>query len=172
MPNPTRLETRGFRFAKRAFGSKIRTISDMHDLVKIQFYDPVVGCENLWPEPLPNGFYRIESIPFFIYGISLDDIVSARPDADGWLQFLKVQTHSPNRTLRARSEVFDGGQDKTGAELLAGLDKLGCKTEVHKQRLVAINVPFEADLKSVMNFLTSSGIQWEHANPTYDAMTG
>ena len=143
----------------------------MGDLVKIQFYDPDIGYENLWADPLRDGLYRVESIPFFVYGVSPGDIVSARPDADGWLQFSKVETHSPNRTLRARSETF-GGTNETATELLAVLDKLGCKTEMLRDRLAAINIPVETNLQAVVNCLTSAGIQWEYASPTYDAMTG
>ncbi len=48
--------------------------------VKVQFYDPVVGYENIWATPLGDGTYRLENPPFFVYDVSFDDVVSAIPN--------------------------------------------------------------------------------------------
>src|SRR5437763_14595849 len=76
------------------------------ELVKVQFYDRDIGYENLWADELGKRRYRIESIPFFIYGVSRHDVVTASPDEEGRLQFGKVVERTGNRTLRARSEDF------------------------------------------------------------------
>src|SRR5437868_15163167 len=77
-------------------------VAESKQYVKIQFYDQDVGYENLLGIPLGDDLYRLESIPFFIYDISLHDIVTAKPDQAGRLQFLKVVRSSGNTTLRAR----------------------------------------------------------------------
>lgn len=64
---------------------------------KIQFYNPNVGYENLWATRIKENHYRIESIPFFIYGISLGDIVKASLNDEGELQFAKVVKPSKHR---------------------------------------------------------------------------
>lgn len=141
----------------------------MEDLTKVQFYDPDVGYENLWATDIGNGLYRIESVPFFVYGISVGDIVSAKPDADGRLEFVAVESTSKNRTLRARAEGF-AVTDQKGKNLTEKLDSLGCKTETLKPRVIAISVPPEVNLQAVTSLLNSEGINWEYANPTYEEM--
>lgn len=77
--------------------------------VKVQFYDADVGYENLWADDLGKNRYRIESIPFFIYGVSRNDVVTASPDPQGKLQFKKVVKRSGNTPyahgLRNSSEM-------------------------------------------------------------------
>lgn len=138
----------------------------MEELTKIQFYDPDVGYENLWAANMGNGFYRIESVPFFVYGISVGDVVSATPDSDGRLTFEAVKHSSNNRTLRARAEGFVVTDQKC-KDLTKELNSLGCTTETLKPRVIAISVPPEVNLQAVTKVLTSGGIPWEYANPTY-----
>jgi len=76
------------------------------DLVKAQFYDKDVGYENLWAAPLGDNLYRLESIPFFIYGISLHDVVLGLPNEEGILVFSELIKPSGNKTLRARPKQF------------------------------------------------------------------
>lgn len=139
------------------------------DLVKIQFYDPDVGYENLWASPLEGDLYCIESVPYFVYGVSLRDVVRARPDQEGKLQFLEVVRASPNRTLRVRPEKFVLN-DERGKDILKRLEDFGCRTEVLEPRLIAVNVPSDTDLRRVTDYLTSGGIPWEYANPTFEEM--
>jgi Domain of unknown function (DUF4265) len=139
----------------------------MGDSTKIQFYDPDVGYENLWATDIGNGLYRIKSVPFFIYGISVGDVVSAKPDSDGRLQFVAVERTSKNRTLRARAQEFDVS-DQRCKDLTRELNSLGCTAETLKPRVIAISIPSEVDLQAVTNLLNSEGIAWEYANPTYD----
>jgi hypothetical protein len=75
------------------------------ETVKVQFYDPAIGCENIWAAPLGDGLYRLENPPFFVYDISLDNVVAAAPNEHGLLQFLTVIRRSGNKTLRARQRL-------------------------------------------------------------------
>lgn len=135
------------------------------NLIKIQFYDPDIGYENLWAMPVSRSRYRIESIPFFIYGVSFRDIVSASPDAKGQLQFNKVVERSGNRTLRARSDTLS----KNSAyrkKVIADLKKLSCGVEELRSRLLAIDVPINTDLQAVTDYLTNKArVDWEYGNP-------
>jgi hypothetical protein len=48
----------------------------------------------------------------------------------------------------------------------AGLKKLGTGVEELRSRLLAINVPFNIDLKAVTDYLTNDAkVSWEYANP-------
>jgi hypothetical protein len=139
----------------------------MSDLVKVQFYEPDVGYENLWATVLPDGLYQIESVPFYVYGVSIGDIVAASPDSEGRLQFSGIVTSSATKTVRA----LTGGsslEDPPISQLVAKLKALGCTIELRKPDLVAISIPPSVKIESVADFLTSHDVRWEYANPTFD----
>ena len=133
-------------------------------LVKVQFYDADVGYENLWAARINSDQYQLASIPFFIYGIALGDVVIAQPDEDGRLHFTRAAAHSGNRTLRARSDdIINDSNRREG--IVAGLKALGCEVEVHRSRLLAISVPPNIDIEVVTDCLTSNGLSWEYGYP-------
>ena len=137
------------------------------EMVKVQFYDSDVGYENLWATPITGDQYRLENVPFFIYGVSLNDIVQALPNPEGRLQFIKVVERSGSRTIRVRPDQFTIDQ-KNGNELVRRLEALGCRIEVKMPRLIAVDVPKEVQVENVTGFLASDGIPWEYANPTWE----
>jgi hypothetical protein len=56
------------------------------------------------------------------------------------------------------------------AESKAILDRLqamGCDYEGMNSSYVAVNIPPAADFHEVCEFLTDTGQNWEHADPTY-----
>lgn len=147
---------------------------DGKEFVKVQFYDAdgdprrggtAVGYENLWAAPVTGSQYRIERIPFFIYGISRGDIVTAAADNEGRLQFGKVAESSGNRTLRARSDGFieNARQRK---KVIADLKKRGADVEELRSRLLAVDVPVDVDLHAIEDYLTNDAkVSWEYGNP-------
>jgi hypothetical protein len=133
------------------------------DLVKVQFYDADIGYESIWASPVGDGTYRLENSPFFVYGVSLDDVVAAtRVEED--IQFLAVVSHSGNRTLRTRSDsMFQETQFRSKVE--HHLQNMGCRVENHRNRLLSINVPPEVDLEEVAAYLTGLSLAWEYGFP-------
>src|SRR5947208_4912603 len=103
--------------------------SDQAELVKIAFTDDDGQVETLWAFDLGGGRYRLDSTPWFQYGVSWKDVVAARPDSDGLLCFTQVLEKSGYRTVRVAFE------ERTGAEnpILSGLQSLGCSFEGGKQ---------------------------------------
>jgi hypothetical protein len=134
-------------------------------LDKIRFYDSAVGYENLWALPLGESHYCLESIPFFIYGIALGDIVMASKDQHGDLHFLTVIKSSKNRTLRARSDDLINDSTRR-VKVVEQMEQMGCQVEIHRDRLLAINVQPELDLKEVTGRLTKLGLSWEYGSPS------
>jgi hypothetical protein len=133
--------------------------------VKVQFYNPDVGYENLWASPLTNKRYRIESIPFFVYGVSLLDIVTASADEQGVLHFGRLLESSGNRTLRARSDDF-AKKPSRRRKVIADLRLLGSDVEQLRSRLLGINVPPTVDLQTVKDSLTNDArVSWDYGNP-------
>jgi hypothetical protein len=135
------------------------------EMVKLQFYDPATGYENIWAAPLGNGTYRLENPPFFIYDLALNDVVAATRNEDGLLQFLTVVRRSGNVTLRARSSALIGdlALRKNIEDYLKGM---GCVVEEHRDKLLAISVPSTAHLPEITSYLTQVGLNWEYGYPS------
>lgn len=123
----------------------------------------------LWAEPLGSGRYRIESCPFFAYGISRDDVVRAAEAGEEAPRLEDVVAKSGHRTLRlaldARAEIADPAVQG----LLERLLELGCTHETLRPKLVAIDVPHEVEVTLVAELLHAvaedGAIVWEWADP-------
>lgn len=135
--------------------------AQLSKLTKIYFALPAedqaagVEAENLWAEALGDSRYRIDNIPFYVYGISLDDVVRAE-DIGGKLVFCEVISrggHSTYRVLVKDSAGCDSADFKSQWLLLEGL---GCTREIAKTRWIAIDVPPVADVFSVYKILEVS----------------
>lgn len=107
---------------------------------------PPVSVETLWALPTPEGFWRIDNIPFFVYGIALDDIIEAHGDP---LTFVRVVQPGGHATLRMLlSKTADA------APLRAALNARGCSSEAsHIPTLFAVDVPPAVDVAEVRAFL-------------------
>ncbi len=124
----------------------------------------------LWAEPLGSGRFRIESCPFFAYGVSRDDVVRAAEAAGDDAPHLEdVVEKGGHRTLRLALdpavELSDGGIQG----LLERLLELGCTHEALRPKLVAIDVPPEVDVAVVAELLqalvSDRMLLWEWADP-------
>jgi hypothetical protein len=112
--------------------------------------------EWLWAEPLGNQRYRIESSPFFAYGLSYDDVVRAgEPEgAAGENPRLEdVERKGGHRTLRI---ALDPSVDLDSPEIhdiLEALLEMGCTYEGLPPKLASIDVPPELDMERVVERL-------------------
>jgi hypothetical protein len=124
----------------------------------------------LWAEPLGSGRFRVESSPFFAYGISRDDVVHATPSAGEEEPRLEdVIEKGGHRTLRI---ALDPGTELTGGAvqgLLERLLELGCTHETLRPKLVVLDVPAEVDVGVVVQLLQALAddgtMLWEWADP-------
>lgn len=135
--------------------------------VRVEVPDPDGNVESLPATPLGDDLYRIEHSPFFAYGLSWLDVVVARALVPGGpLQFVRIASKSGNRTVRV---ILSPPPDQSpkNAKVIASLSSLGCTYETSNPGFVSINVPKEVDLLLITKYLTSTGQQWEHADPTY-----
>lgn len=100
--------------------------------------------ETLWADDLGGARYRLRNSPWYIYNISLGDVVRARPAADGMLEFVEVLERSGRSTFRILlREDIDGATFERFWQPLAAL---GCTYEHAKGRLYAIDAPPRVDL--------------------------
>ena len=125
--------------------------------------------ETLWADPLGGDRYRLDNLPFWAYGVSVHDVIEARPDDSGRPAFVRVVEKSGNRTVRV---VLKPPADRApeSQAVLDGLRALGCGYEGMNPGYLAVNVPPAVDLGAVAAYLTASGQQWEYVDPTYEQL--
>ena len=124
----------------------------------------------LWAEPLGSGRFRIESCPFFAYGVSRDDVV--RADEAGGEEPPRLEDvieKGGHRTLRIALDPALEIADGAIQGLLERLLELGCTHETLRPKLVALDVPREVDVAIVAELLQTlaedRAILWEWADP-------
>ena len=124
--------------------------------------------EWLWAEPLGSGRFRLESTPFFAYGLSHGDLVRASGGGD-MPRVSEVERMSGHRTLRV---ALDERQDLDRPEIQEVLDELltmGCTYEAMPPKIVALDVPPDVDVASVVERLQAhaegGALVWEWADP-------
>ena len=132
--------------------------------------DGTEDVETLWAFDLGNDKYRIDNLPYFAYGVSWNDIVFAPlDDEEERPTFQKVIEKSGNRTIRIFFEVaVEAGS--ASQILLDCLVALGCDFEGANKKFIVVNIPPDVDLQSVTRIVTDADVQWEHADPTYEAL--
>lgn len=124
----------------------------------------------IWAEPLGSGRFRVESCPFFAYGISRNDVVGAsEARGEDPPAFQHVFAKSGHRTLRF---ALDPAVDLSGPEIQALLERLlelGCTHEALRPKIVAVDLPPEADVAAVAGLLQryadDGRLLWEWADP-------
>jgi hypothetical protein len=124
----------------------------------------------LWAEPLGSGRFRIESCPFFAYGVSRDDVVrTSEPAGEEAPRLEDVLEKSGHRTLRVALDPAVDVADAAVQGLLERLLELGCTHETLRPKLVALDVPAAVDVTMVAGLLQAladdGAILWEWADP-------
>ncbi|MHB1862729.1 MAG: DUF4265 domain-containing protein [Gemmatimonadaceae bacterium] len=120
--------------------------------------------EAMYGEPVGPGIYRIENIPFLVYGISYLDVVAAEPNSNGELRFQRVVAKSGHRTLRCG--VGAVAKDAPCLQVLAdALAGCGAGWEGMGASYLSIDLPPHVPINAVIEVLISEGWDWEHADP-------
>jgi hypothetical protein len=124
--------------------------------------------EWLWAEPLGSGRFRLESSPFFAYGLSHGDVVRASEEEPA-PRLVAIERKSGHRTLRM---ALDERRDLDAPETQKLLDELlgiGCTYEAMPPKIVALDVPPEVDVAAVIERLQmqfrDGVLVWEWADP-------
>jgi hypothetical protein len=126
--------------------------------------------ETLWATHLGADDYKLDNSPFYAYGVSWEDVVSApfNPE-EGFPTFDRVVSKSGNKTVRVIFETaIETGNDSD--RVLQGLVALGCSYEGANRKYVSVNLPPHVELNVVRTYLIEQKATWEHADPTYAAL--
>jgi hypothetical protein len=137
-------------------------------LFRVAEDDGSANVETLWAYELGENRYKLDSSPFYAYGVSWGDTVLAPHDeAEGLPTFRSVLSKSGNRTVRISFDPPVATGNESDA-VLQGLVALGCDFEGANPRYVALNIPPVVDLRTVVRYLIEHEANWEHADPTYE----
>lgn len=109
---------------------------------------PPLRYERLWATPRPDGLYSIDSIPFFVVGISADDVVEA-DDIDGALRFRKLVRASGNSTFRV---VVSAASDleKVRAAIIAHGARCECNLQMG---MLALEIASTQEIRPLLEYL-------------------
>ena len=129
--------------------------------------DGSADVETLWATHLGADEYKLDNSPFYAYGVSWEDVVSAPfKEDEGFPTFDRVVSKSGNRTVRVILKT-PAEADNESDRLLRDLVALGCSYEGANRKYMSVNVPPEVDLDAVRTYLIEQKATWEHADPTY-----
>jgi hypothetical protein len=100
--------------------------------------------ETLWAADLGKHHYRLANLPFYAYGVSLDDVFYApRVAQDQVPTFRRIISTSGRRTLRViLNEAPSSGSNSE--KLIKALNRLGCgEARAIEQALIKRNPGFQ-----------------------------
>lgn len=101
--------------------------------------------EWLWSEPLGDSEFMLQSLPFFVYGVSFGDVVLA-DEEDGRLFFVRTTKRGGHSTYRL---LLAEGSSVDSPEFCAHwvpLEELGCRFELARTSWLSVDIPPEADI--------------------------
>jgi hypothetical protein len=114
---------------------------------------PPVTSEDVWAVRIAPDIVRIDSVPWFIEDLALDDIVRVRTGNDGTLRPKEKLQWSGNCTIRLAVTDRDY-DDEDLRELGSALTALGAQCEAIQQfRMMAVSIPRGADLDSIRRLI-------------------
>ena len=124
--------------------------------------------EWLWAEPLGSGRFRLESTPFFAYGLSHGDVVRAEEGPE-LARLTAVERKSGHRTLRLAIDPSWNVDRPEIQQVLEDLLAMGCTYEAMPPQIVALDLSPEVDVGVVIARLQvqlrDGVLLWEWADP-------
>jgi len=141
--------------------------------VKVRMSDSDGFTETTWAVRIApdRDHFRLDNSPFYAYGVSTDDVVEGAFIDEGLYEFVRVVERSGNRTVRLMFG-HDDADSPFGTRVLDEVKAMGCSFEGMFSKVVSITVPPEVQLADVAAYLTSTGLSWEYADPTYADLFG
>jgi uncharacterized protein DUF4265 len=125
--------------------------------VKIQFQiDPKeqreFRTEALWAERVGDGRFRILNSPFFLFGISAEDIVEAKEAEDGF-KFQSIISRGGHSTYRV---FIQGGRTISAPDFQAywkPISQLGATFENANDHFVSVDIPPGKDVAAIYKLM-------------------
>lgn len=125
------------------------------DLVKVLFQLEAgawhgSATETLWAERVGERRFRLRNVPFFAFGVALEDVVSATM-SEGFFEFEEVSLRGGHSTYRIITKA--NAADAAFQRMWRQMEQLGCTYEQGPGHLRAIDVLPQADIHKIYEFL-------------------
>ena len=105
--------------------------------------------ESLWGKRYDDPYFQVQSIPFYLKGISYNDIISVQI-INGMYNFDKVISVSGHSNYRV---YIKNENDEGFKKYWQPLENIGCSYENANSKLFAIDVPPKTDIDKVYELL-------------------
>ncbi len=123
------------------------------NLVKIFFEwkdeDGTLRSESMWAEGLDRDSFRLDNVPFFMYGISYNDILNTVIKENSFF-FNKIIKRGGHSTLRA---YFLNKNKDQQERIVENISTLGATIERASEPHVAIDIPSSIKLEPIIDLL-------------------
>ncbi len=128
------------------------------------------NVESIWVRKVHGRKYKVCTIPFHAYNMSLGDIVQCVPDEDGiGLDVDRVLEKSGNRTVRVAFKAAEGGGHPEAVRFKHWLQRNKIEFDYNDIRLFSINVPsddvYNKIQKRLKDIPKSAEMVWEDGDP-------
>lgn len=112
---------------------------------------PPVSEETVLAKPLGEQRFKLESIPYFVRYLSLNDVVFAEKIAEHEWRGLGLCERSGHSAVRVLPH-----SDDIRRQICAWLEQHDCTTQYHDDfGLVAVDIPVDVDTAEVLDYLFS-----------------
>jgi hypothetical protein len=131
---------------------KMEHVRIIFELVPDEYGWPPAGAETLWARKVGENEYEIDNIPFYVKGVSAEDVVSVL-EKDGVRFFEKVLKDSGHLTLR----VIIKRDPQLGDSLRQFIRERGGAVEKmnrgHLEGFYAIDIPPSVQFDAILQYL-------------------
>lgn len=106
--------------------------------------------ESLWAAPLGNSLFQLRNVPFYLMGISYDDVVQAKDkDKDLWISGV----HSRGGHSTYRFITLDGVLEEQWRPYWQPMADIECTYERATDRLFSVDIPPNVDIYNAYSLL-------------------
>lgn len=110
------------------------------------------ATESVWAERLSENRFRILNSPFFVFGVSYEDVVEAEPEGEIF-RFVRVFQRSGRSTYRV---ILQGGRTIEGADFVERwrpFHECGCTYESANDKYIAVDMAPNTDVPFLYRLL-------------------
>jgi len=111
-----------------------------------------VKTETVWAAPVDSQAFRIANSPFYVFGISSEDVVSVQ-DIDGVLMFQSVLARGGHSTYRVFLQHGRTIQSPEFKEHWSPISVLGATFENANDHFISVDIPPSKDIGAIYEFL-------------------
>ena len=129
-----------------------------------------VKTESVWAEPVEHGQFRIANSPFYVFGISSEDVVAAR-ETDGELIFEDVLSRGGHSTYRVFLHEGRTIQSPEFMKYWTPISALGATLENANDHFVAVDIPGDKDIRAICDLLDQGeqDMVWSFEEGNYES---